>query len=580
MHLMAGWRDSKTSSVTARVVYVALAGFILCLVGAPLLTVLLASFQSTVDKIPFSEGALLTFENYLVLFSTPRMWDLAANTFSFGIVSILISMSLAVVFAWLVERTNMPGRNLAFVLIIVPMIIPGMVVSMAWALLLAPRTGLLNEMVRHIFSLSSDAGPLNIYSFWGMCFLQGILQTPTVFLLLLPVIRGMNPSLEDASRVCGANFLSTLLHVTLPLASPAILAAMLYIFISAIESFDVPLIIGVNAHVPVFTTQVYMYIYPPGGKLPNYGMASAFGTVVIAIAALLMVLYTRATRRAENFVTITGKGYRPEPIDLGRGRYVAFAVVIVYVLISIGLPFLVLLWNSLVDFVQVPSVEALGRLSLRWYQVALAGASDAIGHTVLLTVVSATAATLLAGLASWFIVRSRMPGRRILNVVTFLPHGIPGVVFSMAFMFLGLAFLPGSLYGTVWLLVMVMTAKSIAFPSRVMVAANLQIHKELEEAALVSGSSWGMTARRITLPLMLPAAMNGWILVALLAAKELTICLMLFSPDNVVISTKIWAFWENGFVSETCALSVILIAMVAALFLAARPIIMKRAGSR
>ena len=460
------------------------------------------------------------------------------------------------------------------------MVIPGMVTALAWALLLAPRTGILNEMLRYIFSLSSEVGPLNIYTFWGMCFLQGILQTPTVFLLLLPMFRSMDPSLEEASRVSGANFMSTMRRVTLPLASPAMLAALLYIFISAIESFDVPLIIGVNAHVPVFTTQVYMYIYPPGGKLPNYGMASTFGTVVIAIAVLLMYLYTRATRRAEKFVTITGKGYRPAPIDLGRWRYMAFAVVIVYVLIAVGLPFLILLWNSLVDFVQVPSIEALSDLSLRWYKAAFMGAGKAISNTVLLTVVSATAATLIAGVASWFIVRSRMPGRRILDVVTFLPHSIPGVVFAMAFMFLGLTVLPAPLYGTVWILVIAMTAKSLAFPSRVMVAANLQIHKELEEVALVSGASWGKTLRCINLPMMIPAAFNGWILVALLAAKELTICLMLFSPSNVVISTKIWAFWENGDVSETCALSVLLIALVTALFLVSRPIIMKMASTR
>jgi iron(III) transport system permease protein len=577
---MTTWQGLRAASGAARVAFVVLAGLILCLVGAPLLTVLISSFQSTIDKTPFSQGVLFTLDNYRVLFSTPRMLELATNTFAFAIISILISMSLAVLFAWLVERTNMPGRNLSFILIIIPMVIPGMVTALAWALLLAPRTGILNEMLRGIFNLSAEVGPLNIYTFWGMCFLQGILQTPTVFLLLLPMFRSMDPSLEDASRVSGANFMSTMRRVTLPLVSPAMLAALLYIFISAIESFDVPLIIGVNAHVPVFTTQVYMYIYPPGGKLPNYGMASTFGTVVITIAVLLMYLYIRATRRAEKFVTITGKGYRPAPLDLGRWRYMAFAVVIVYALIAVGFPFFILLWNSLVDFVQIPSIEAVSNLSLRWYKAAFMGASKAISNTVILTVVSATAATLIAGVASWFIVRSRMPGRRILDVVTFMPHSIPGVIFGIAFIFLGLTVLPAPLYGTIWILVIAMTAKSLAFPSRVMVAANLQIHKELEEMAMISGASWGRTLRRINLPLMIPAALNGWILVALLAAKELTICLMLFSPSNVVISTKIWAFWENGDVSEPCALSVLLIAMVTALFLAARPVIMKMASTR
>jgi iron(III) transport system permease protein len=292
-----------------------------------------------------------------------------------------------------------------------------------------------------------------------------------------------------------------------------------------------------------------------------------------------MYLYTRSTRRAEEFVTITGKGYRPAPIDLGRWRYMVFAVVMVYVLIAIGLPFFILLWNSLVNFVQVPSIEAVSDFSLRWYKAAFMGAGKAISNTVILTVMSPTIATLIAAIASWFIVRSRMPGRRILDMVTFLPHSIPGIIFGMAFMFLGLTVLLGPIYGTIWILVLALAAKSLAFPTRVMVAANLQIHKELEEMALMCGSSWGRTLRHINLPLMTPAAFSGWILVALLVAKELTICLMLFSPSNVVIATRIWNYWEIGAVSETCALSVMLIAFVATLFLVARPIILKRAST-
>jgi iron(III) transport system permease protein len=562
------------------VVFVLLAGLILYLVVAPLLIVLISSFQSTIDKLPFEHGVRFTLDNYRLIFSSPLVLKLTTNTLAFAVISILISMSLAMLFAWLVERTNMPGRSLLFTLIIVPMVIPGMVTSMAWALLLSPRTGILNEILRHIFNLSAEVGPLNIYTFWGMCFVQGMLHTPTVFLLVLPMLRSMDPSLEEASRIAGANFMSTLRRVTLPLASPAMMAALLYVFISAIESFDVPLILGTPAHFPVFTTQVYLYMYPPGGSSPNYGMASTFGAVIIAIAIVLMYLYSRSTRRAEKFVTITGKGYRPAPIDLGRWRYVAFAVVMVYVLIAIGLPFFILLWNSLVDFVQVPSIEAISHFSLKWYKVAFMGASKAISNTVILTVMSATAATVIAALASWFIVRSRMPGRRTLDVVTFLPHSIPGVIFGMAFIFLGLKAIPSFVYGTIWILVIALTAKSLAFPSRVMVAANLQIHKSLEEAALISGSPWGRTLRRINLPLMIPAALNGWILVALLVAKELTICLMLFSPSNVVISTSIWAYWQNGDVSETCALSVGLIVFVALLFFVARPMILKQPSTR
>jgi iron(III) transport system permease protein len=557
------------------VVFVLLAGLILGLVVIPILTVLVSGFQSNIDKLLFDHSVLFTLDNYRVLFSSPRILELATNTFAFSVVSILISMSLAVLFAWLVERTNMPGRSRLFTLIIVSLVLPGMVTAMAWVLLLAPRTGILNEILRNIFSLSAETGPLNIYTFWGMCFLQGILQLPTVFLLVVPIFRTMDPSLEEASRVSGASFMSTIHRITLPMASPAIMAALLYIFISAIESFDVPLVIGVSAHVPVFTTQVYMYMYPPGGSFPNYSMASAFGTVIITIAVLFMYLYTRTTKRSEKFVTITGKGYRPALVDLGRWRYMAFTVVIVYVLIAVGLPFLILLWNSLVDFVQVPSIEAVSHLSLKWYTLAFRGASRAISNTVILAVMSATTATVIAAVAAWFIVRSQMPGRRILDVVTFLPHSIPGVIFAMAFIFLGLSALPASIYGTIWILVIAMIAKSLAFPSRVMVAANLQIHKEMEEMALMSGSSWGRTLRRINLPLMMPAALSGWIWVVLLAAKELTICLMLFSPNNVVISTRIWAYWENGAMSEACALSVMLIVTVATLFLIARPILLK-----
>lgn len=559
--------------------YVGLVGVAIYLIAAPLGLAVFASFKACLGKLPLEAGVPFTLNNYVKVYANPLTLRLFINSLTFAAGSVLIAIPLSWFFAWLVERTNIPGRNLIFILMTTPMVIPPMLFAMSWVLLLSPRVGMLNVTMRGIFGLSGE-GPLNIYTLYGMCFLEGMRLVPSLFLLLLAVFRNMDPALEEAARVSGANTMGTLRRITLPLAAPATIAALIYAFISPLEAFEIPLVIGVNAGIPVFTTQVYLSINPLGGGMPDFGIASTFGMLVVTIGIGLMYLYLRVTRKAEKFATITGKGYRPARINLGGWRYVAFAIVLFYIFVSVVLPIFTLVWCSLLPFYQVPSVEALSHLTFAAYKRIVEDAGNAIINTLILSLATATGVMVFVTLVSWVVVRGRMAGREILNMVTFMPHTIPSIVFGLAFLLMYLRF-PIPLYGTIWIMVLALTARYMALPSRMMIAAQLQIHKELEEAGMVCGASWLKILRRIVFPLVTPAFINGWLWVAIIALRELAICLMLFSPRSVVISTIILTRWDRGAVDETSALGVMLIAaLIILVFLGRRFILTRMTSSR
>jgi len=554
----------------------ALTGFLLFLVIIPLARLFISSFQLGHPAIP--EG--WTLQNYAAAYSMPLFYQALGTTIVISAIGTFITLAIAILFAWLIERTDMPLRNLAWALILIPMAIPGVLFALGWALLLAPKTGVLNIILRSVlaaFGSDLTEGPLNIYSVAGLIFLDGLRGVTTVFLMVVGAFRMMDPTMEEAARVAKANGRGAFFQVTLPALMPAVLTAAIYSFISSMESFEGPLAIGLPGGIFVLSTLIY---FTTRLQAPlEYGLGAVFGVVYMVLMLVLLFGYRRVVRYSERFSTITGKGFRPRVISVGKWRYAALGMFVVYFLVTVGAPFMILLWASLLPSYRIPSYEALSLVSLGNYiQVLLMPkVGSVIWNTLLLMVISATATMLLAFFVSWVIVRTELSGRGVLDAITFFPHAVPGIVIALALM---MAYLSPPLkyfgiYGTLWILAMGFIVSYIAFATRLMNSAIIQVQKELEHAAYVCGATPTRTLLAITLPLVFPAFTAGWVWVAVHALRGFSIPLMLSSKKNEVFSIFLWDFWDRGLVSTATALGVLLIVVLIPLTLIMRHFIVR-----
>jgi iron(III) transport system permease protein len=525
------------------------------LVLGPFLMLILSSFKLTENALPFSEGVPWTLQNYADVFLSPGTYRLLANTLVFSLSSLVLSFSFAAGLAWLTERTNLPFRNALFVLIVASVGVPNVVLGIAWELLLNPVNGLFNIVIR---SLGLGTG-FDIFTLPGLILVQGLSLVPITYLLIAAAFRAMDVSLEDAGATSGASYRTVIRRVTLPLLTPALLSAFIYQFVTVVESFDIPLIIGLRAGIPVLSTQVYLEVKPPGG-LPDYGVASTYGLFLLALAVVPLFFYNRVLGRSERYATITGRGFQPRRIDLGRWKPVAIAFAFGFILFSFVIPVLIMVWASLLPFYRVPSAEALRLVSLDAYAELFAspGFHKAALNTVILGVATGLGTLVLSTLVSWIIVRTRSRLRFPLDVLAFLPHAMPGVIIGLSVLLIYLI-LPLPVYNTIWIVVIALTTQSVALATRLMSSSIAQLKLELEEASATSGGSWFATMRRVVAPLILPAFLNGFLLVFLSAVKNLTLALILVSSQNVVLSTLIYSFWDNANTAGTAAVGTVLV---------------------
>jgi len=346
-------------------------------------------------------------------------------------------------------------------------------------LLFSPRIGFVNNTLKDWFG--ADAQIINVYSLGGMAVLEALRLVPTAFLMLLPLMRSMDPALEEAAAVSGARPSSALRKVTLRLLAPGLVAVMIYQAMTALEVFEIPGILGLPAGIYVFSTKIYA-IVRTATFMPVYGQANALAMVYLVIAVGTTYFYARMISRAERYTIVTGKGYRPRQQDLGKWKYPALACALLFLFVAVVVPFLVFLYTSFLPYLQAPSWNALKVMTLKNYRLLsqYEKVGSALQNTVVMVTVTATATVLLSFLVSIVVVRSKFWGRKLLDQLAFVPHAIPGIVMGIAFfwLFLKLDFLP--IYGTVWAISIGFTISFLSYGTRAMNAALLQIHKELE----------------------------------------------------------------------------------------------------
>ncbi len=517
------------------------------LVLSPLVLLTLGSFStaSLPTDITLSE---LSLDNYFDVWTDPATYALFYNTGIYVTGATALGITLAAALAWMVERTNVPGKIWIYAGVPLTLVLPGLLQAMAWVLLLSPRIGFINKFL--IDGLGLGIEPINIYSLGGMIFVEGFRLVPTAFLMMVPLLRSMDPSLEDAAAMSGASPVSTMRKVTFRLMLPGLIAVLIYQFITAFEVFEVPGILGMPADIFVFSTKIYA-LHRSVTVEPSYGEANALSMIYLLVAVVATYLYSRVIAKSEKFTIITGKGYRPRLMNLGPWKWPAFALVFLFLLVTIIAPFLVFLYVSFLPYLMTPSIEAFEAMTWEFYievfNDELIGIS--VWNTFLVTVVTSTAVVVLSFLISLVVVRSKFWGRRLLDQMSFMPHAIPGIVMGVAFLwvFINVDQLGIPIYGGIWSITIAFTIAYIAYGTRAMNAAILQIHKDLEEAAYVSGAVQWRTMWRIFYPLMVPTFVGVWIWVMLHAVRAASLPLILTEgPENQVLAVLVWNMWDEG----------------------------------
>jgi iron(III) transport system permease protein len=499
--------------------------------------------------------AVFTLGNYATAYGSSDTWRLFWTSIRFAFGASLLAFLLGTSLAWINERTNTPFKSIVFALSIIPLVIPGILFTVAWILLASPKIGIINMVLQGWLGLEEP--PFDIYSLGGMIWVDGLHYSPMAFLLMTAAFRAMDPSLEESATMSGANILQVAWRVTLKLTWPAIFATILILFVRAIESFEVPALLGLPVGIQVFTSSIYQAVH----RYPSQvGLASAYSVTLLLITSVGVYLVSRLSSRGTKYATMTGKGFRPRQIDLGPWRWFTAGFFVVYFLLIVVLPFSVLLWSSFQRFYSAPSMQALQNLTLDPYRFIFAypTLTRSIWNSVVLAFGTATIVMLVASVICWIVVKTRLPGRWLLDNIASLPMVFPGLVLGLAIMIFYLNADIG-VYGTIWIMFIAYITRFLPYGLRYSTTSMLQIHKELEESAATSGASWSTTFRRIILPLLKPGLLAGWIYVMIVSIRELSTSILLYSPGTQVVSIVIWELWENGQYVELSALGVLFI---------------------
>jgi iron(III) transport system permease protein len=502
----------------------------------------------------FFDADGLDFGGFQRAYGDNRIGELVGNSLGFAIGAAALSLIVGTSLAYLNVRTAVPFKALFFAASIVPLIVPGILYTISWIFLASPDIGLLNVALEPIFG----AAPFDIFTIWGMIWVEGLHSSPIVFLLMVAAFRSMDPSLEESALMSGATRAQTLRRVTLPLVRPALLSSVLIILITSLESFEVPALLGLQNNIYVFTSRIYFVLrtYPP--DLAAAG-ALAVGLLVIAVIGVA-ISRLLAGRGSKTYQTITGKGFRPRPMELGKWKPVVGAAILVYFFATVLAPLMVLVYTSLLPFYRRPSMEVLSSLTLDNYRelLQLDQAQTALGNSIMLGVAAATLVMTVMAIAAWIAIRSRIPGRGLLEQLTFVPLVIPGLVLGLALSFVYLRS-PIPIYGTIFILLIAYCTKYMPYGMRYATTSMSQISGELEESALVSGASWWKTFRRVLLPLLSPGILAGWVYILVVSFRELSSSILLYSPGNEVLSILIWEQYENGQFTVLAALGVVMV---------------------
>lgn len=540
------------------------------LVCLMVLVPIVAILSRSLFEQQFGEPVVFSLQSFRTAFTNDAILFAVRNTVIASVGSTLFATVVGVLLAWLVTRTNMPGTSYLHVCNTIPFYLSPFVGAIAWTYLAAPRSGLLNSIGFRYFGLSS--GLFDVYGIPGIIWVQGIFFTPIVYLMASAAFSQMDPAFEESSRSCGRGTPYTMFRITLPLAMPSILSAIILTFVSSAGEFGVPLTLGVPRNYETLSTLIFEVIQR---AQPEYGLAASMATLLTAVTIACVLLHRYLILR-RSFTTVTGRGYRPAVIDLGRWRWVGFGFNVLFFLVAVVLPMAALILQSL-------QKVWLGRFLVKqftwsnYYDVLfyIPATLTGIKNSMILSLSGATIGVILSLIVSQAIYRSALPGRRAIDLITSLPVGVPGIAFAMGILLVAIR---TPLYGMLIVLLIAYLARFLPLAQRSVGGVLLSLSQELEEASRACGSGYARTLWRITLPLVKPGMAAAWMLLFVLYLRELPMSILLWQSGGEVMSVALWQLMEHATSGKVAAYAMMQSAMILAVVVVFQSLIRTRSA--
>jgi iron(III) transport system permease protein len=523
------------------------------LVIYPVLTLLVGALTDTNPVVDGLSLSHLSISNFLTVLTNPNVAQALFNTLVCCGGGTLIAVVIGLTFSWIVVRTNTPARGFIAAASILPLFAPPLVAGVAWSILGSPKTGLINT----VFKWVGLDWHIDLYSLSGLVFVFGIYYAPYVYMFTASALRNMDPSLEEAAEISGASAFSTLFTVTFPLIMPAIVSGMLLSFIVMLGIYGVPAVLGAPANINVLTTYIFKLT---NWSPPLYNTAAAVAIILMVVTGGLVYLQQKVLS-GRSYTTVAGKAFRPRSLDLGPWRWLTFALGLVYLLVVVVLPLLALIVAAFRKFMFIRDVAAL--FDMRAYSLIHFNSifdnpltMRSIYNAVEVGVITAVIGGALAFAIGYTIHRTRLPGRRTIDLISTVPVAIPGLVVGVAYLWAWIA-VPGGLYGTIWILALAFIARFMPDTVKSLSTSFMQIHRELEEAAWVCGKGPLTTIRTVVLPLARPGVIASMTLLFVLAIRELGSSLFLYTTNTMVMSVLLLDYYEGGNIGKTAAFSLV-----------------------
>jgi len=499
------------------------------------------------------------FDNYATLLQYSQI---LLNTVLVSLAATVMAMVFGFVMAWILSRTDVPGRRTFEQLMAIPYYVTPLLGAFAWSLLGAPESGFINQVWR---ALGGEDRLIDMATPLGIAWVMALFEGSVAFVMIGAVMKSMDPALEEASQMTGAGRLRTMLKVTLPLVAPGVLGAAIFVFAEMLGSFSAALVLGMPNRFYVVTTAIYQFVsqYPP--RLP---LAAAMGVSLFAVMFVMLYLY-RLVIAGRSYVTITGKAFRPRVMEVGRLRWVLLAVCTFYVLLSVALPLATLAYASLQRI--AVAFPAAGNWTLDNYRTALTlnAVRSALANSFVLGGATATIGVVVMGLLSWIIYRSQVRGGFVIEYIVMFPQAVPRLVFAFGMMWAWLVS-PIPIYGTLWVLLIAYLTVFLPLGVRAISGVILQIDKSLEECAQMCGAAWFYRIRTVTMPLLRPGLVAAWLLLFIASVRELGASILLMGPNSKVITPAIVESWFATSAELTAAMALIqtlVVALAMAVFL-------------
>jgi iron(III) transport system permease protein len=491
-------------------------------------------------------------DNFNGIFQYPQI---LLNTLTVSAAATVMALVFGFVMAWILTRTNVPGRHLFEQLMAVPYYLTPLLGALAWSLLGSPESGFINQIWR---ALGGSDHLIDINTAYGIAWVMALFEGSVAFVMIAAVTKSMDPALEEASQIMGASRIRTVLRITLPLVVPGVLGAAIFVFAEMLGSFAAALVLGLPSRYYVITTAIYQLVqqYPP-----KIQIAAAMGVSLFAVMFFMLFLYRRIVMTG-SYVTITGKAFRPRVADIGPLRYALLGVCLLYLFAAVGLPLVTLLYASLQKI--AVAFPTAGNWTLENFRVALTmnAVRSALTNSLLLGFGTATIGVVLMGLLTWLIYRSRLPGSGLIEYIVMFPQAVPRLVFAFGLMWAWVVF-PIPIYGTLWLLLIAYLTVFLPLGVRTIAGVILQIDKSLEECAQMCGAPWAFRVRTVTIPLLLPGLVAAWLLLFIASVRELGASILLMGPHSKVITPSIVESWFGTSSELTAALALIQTLVVA-----------------